>query len=88
MAPRAVGGRLDGPEPGELAGPRLGIAEGDRVVVSTEAGRMAVRAAFIDIRPGNLAMYYPEANVLVPRRIDPKSGTPAFKSIVARLERA
>jgi anaerobic selenocysteine-containing dehydrogenase len=45
-----------------------------------------VVAAFIDIPPGNLAMYYPEANVVVPRRVDPESGTPAFKSIVARLE--
>jgi hypothetical protein len=31
-------------------------------------------------------MYYPEANVLVPRRIDEASGTPAFKSVVARVE--
>jgi hypothetical protein len=30
-------------------------------------------------------MYFPEANILVPRRIDPDSGTPAFKSIGARL---
>ena len=29
---------------------------------------------------------YPEANVLVPRRLDAASGTPAFKSVVARLE--
>ena len=36
--------------------------------------------------PGNLAMYYPEMNAVVPRRVDPESGTPAFKSIVARLE--
>jgi anaerobic selenocysteine-containing dehydrogenase len=47
---------------------------------------MRVVAAFIDIPPGNLAMYYPEANAIVPRRIDPESGTPAFKSVVARLE--
>jgi anaerobic selenocysteine-containing dehydrogenase len=48
---------------------------------------MPVVVAFVDIRPGNLAMYYPEANLLVPRRIDPRSKTPAFKSVVARLER-
>ena len=41
--------------------------------------------AFIDIRPGNLAMYFPEANAIVPRRIDAASGTPAFKSIAARI---
>lgn len=66
----------------------LGIREGDRVVVETETGRMEVEAAVIDIRPGNLAMYYPEANTLVPRRVDPRSGTPAFKSVVARAWRA
>ncbi|MHC4859404.1 MAG: molybdopterin dinucleotide binding domain-containing protein, partial [Planctomycetota bacterium] len=64
---------------------RLDIAEGDRVVVETETGRMEVSAAIVDIRPGNLAMYYPEANVLVPRRLDGESGTPAFKSVRARL---
>jgi len=40
----------------------------------------------VDIRPGNLAMYYPEANAIVPARLDPHSRTPAFKSVVARLE--
>jgi molybdopterin-dependent oxidoreductase alpha subunit len=38
-----------------------------------------------DIRPGNAAMYYPEANVLVPRDIDPRSKTPAFKSVLVHV---
>jgi len=70
----------------EADGQRLGLRENDAVEVVTEIGRMRVVAAFIDIPTGNLAMYYPEANALVPRRVDPDSGTPAFKSIVARLE--
>ena len=41
----------------------------------------------VDIRPGSLAMYYPEANVLVPRRLDARSQTPAFKSVPARVLR-
>jgi molybdopterin-dependent oxidoreductase alpha subunit len=64
---------------------RLGVAEGDRVSVQTEAGCLPVRVALVDIRPGNLAMYYPEANALVPRRVDEASGTPAFKSVLARV---
>ena len=64
---------------------RLGLEEGNRVRVSTEAGEMEVAVAIVDIRQGNLAMYYPEANVLVPKRIDSRSGTPAFKSVVARI---
>ena len=70
----------------EADGVTLGLRESDPVDVVTEIGRMRVVAAFIDIPPGNLAMYYPEVNAVVPRRVDPESGTPAFKSIVARLE--
>lgn len=61
----------------------LGMREGDRVEVATETGRLEVSVALVDIRPGNVAMYYPEANVLVPRRLDPRSRTPAFKSVAA-----
>ncbi|MBI3894147.1 MAG: histidine kinase, partial [Candidatus Wallbacteria bacterium] len=64
-----------------------GLSEGEPVSVVTEAGKMAAAVAIADIRPGTVAMYYPEANVLVPRRVDPRSGTPAFKSVPARIER-
>ena len=70
----------------EADGGRLGLHEFDPVDVVTEIGKLRVVAAFIDIPPGNLAMYYPEANAIVPRRVDPQSGTPAFKSVLARLE--
>jgi molybdopterin-dependent oxidoreductase alpha subunit len=63
-----------------------GLGEGDPVDVVTETGRMTVHVAIVDIRPGNLAMYYPEANAIVPARLDPHSRTPAFKSVAARLE--
>lgn len=67
-------------------GARLGIREGQEVRVSSERGAMTVRAAFVDIRPGNCAMYYPEANALVPARLDPRSKTPAFKAVPVRIE--
>jgi anaerobic selenocysteine-containing dehydrogenase len=67
---------------------RLGLVEGDRVVVETDAGALEVATAIVDIRPGSLAMYYPEANALVPRRLDARSKTPAFKSVAARVRRA
>jgi hypothetical protein len=38
-----------------------------------------------EIRAGNAAMYYPEANVLVPATVDPQSRTPAFKSVPVTL---
>jgi molybdopterin-dependent oxidoreductase alpha subunit len=64
----------------------LRLKEGDRVRVKTEAGEMSASVAFADIRPRNIAMYYPEANLLVPRKIDARSKTPAFKSVAARIE--
>ncbi len=65
---------------------RLGLAFDQPVTVRTEAGLLRnVRVREIDIRPGNIAMYYPEANVLVPRHADALSGTPAFKSVQARI---
>ncbi len=64
---------------------RLGLGEGDGVRVESESGAMEVKAAIVDIRPGNLAMYYPEANALVPPKLDPRSKTPAFKSVAVTL---
>ena len=40
---------------------------------------------YADIRAGNALMYYPEANVLVSRDVDPQSRTPAFKGELITL---
>lgn len=64
---------------------RLGLTEGTPVVVETETGRMHVLVSIIDIAPGSLAMYYPEANRLIPRQLDPLSKTPGFKCAAARI---
>jgi molybdopterin-dependent oxidoreductase alpha subunit len=64
---------------------RLGLNEHDPVSVTSASGELRVVVALAELPPGNLAMYYPEANVLVPRRIDSNSGTPAFKSIAVRV---
>ena len=62
---------------------------GERVLITSQAGTYGpVRVHPIDIRPGNLAVYFPEANVLVPRRIDASSRTPVFKSVAVRVARA
>lgn len=69
---------------------RLGLVDDGRCHVSSDAGRMenVVVRAFADIRPGNAFMYYPEANVLVPRSSDPSSKTPAFKLVMVTVEPA
>ena len=66
---------------------RMNIQEDDRIMVSTDTGRMEVVARVFDLPPGNAAMYYPEANLLVPRRVDPASRTPSFKCIVATISK-
>ncbi|MCA9288169.1 MAG: FdhF/YdeP family oxidoreductase [Phycisphaerales bacterium] len=67
---------------------RLGVGEDDPVEVASAVGTMVVRAREIEIRPGNAAMYCPEANVLVPATADPRSRTPAFKNVAVRIRRS
>jgi molybdopterin-dependent oxidoreductase alpha subunit len=66
----------------------LGLKSGQCVRVRSDAGEMTgvLIHEFSDIRPGNAAMYYPEANALVPRTVDPDSKTPAFKCVVVTVE--
>jgi anaerobic selenocysteine-containing dehydrogenase len=66
---------------------RLGLRQDQGVRVSSRAGEMTniLVREFPDIRAGNVLMYYPEANVLVPRTADAQSRTPAFKSIPVRV---
>jgi anaerobic selenocysteine-containing dehydrogenase len=71
--------------PTDLA--RLGLESGQEVTVRGPAGSLSgVRATpFPSIKPGNALMYYPEANVLVPRTADPSSKTPAFNGVVVTV---
>jgi anaerobic selenocysteine-containing dehydrogenase len=60
---------------------RLGLRDDEEVTVRSETGELAgIRVRPFAIRAGNAVMYYPEANVLVSRRVDPGSRTPGFKS--------
>ncbi|MFT4603498.1 MAG: anaerobic selenocysteine-containing dehydrogenase, partial [Rhodothermales bacterium] len=72
--------------PADLAAAQL--ESGDQVAVHGPAGSMApVHAiSFERLRPGNAAMYFPEANRLLSREVDPQSRTPAFKGARIRLE--
>jgi len=51
-----------------------GLQRDQRVEVVNDTGRMTALVRFAPLPRGNLAMYYPEANVLIPRRADPDSG--------------
>ena len=63
---------------------RLNLQPDQPVRISSSVGSLEgyLARAYPDIRPGNALMYYPEANVLVPRRLDPQSKTPAFKCVI------
>jgi molybdopterin-dependent oxidoreductase alpha subunit len=66
---------------------RHGLTAGGRCRIASTAGEMRgqIVSAFDQIRPGCVAMYYPESNVLVPKAADPLSRTPAYKSIPVSL---
>jgi len=65
-----------------------GFREGQKVTVKSDTGELAgLKIHPFPIRSGNILMYYPEANVLVPRNHDAQSKTPSFKSIDVVLKR-
>jgi len=66
---------------------RLRLREDQPVTVRNEVGSMPnILVREFDLPPGNAAMYYPEANVLVPREADALSRTPRFKSVLVEIE--
>ena len=69
---------------------RLGLQAEQRVTVRGAAGSLEgiLARAFPAIRAGNALMYFPEANVLIPRHTDPASKTPAFKGAVIQVQGA
>jgi len=62
---------------------RFGLQAGGKCRIASSVGeiRGQIVSAFDQIRPGSVAMYYPESNILVPKSADPLSRTPAYKSI-------
>ncbi|MGI9471555.1 MAG: molybdopterin dinucleotide binding domain-containing protein, partial [Rubripirellula sp.] len=66
---------------------RFGLQHDQRVEVVSNTGSLPniLARGYDSIRPGNALMYYPEANVLVPRHADPSSKTPAFKGVVIHV---
>lgn len=64
----------------------LGIVAGDSLNIESPQGVMkSVKAVAFDVPRGNLLAYYPEANVLISTAHDPRSKTPAFKSVPVKI---
>jgi molybdopterin-dependent oxidoreductase alpha subunit len=63
-----------------------GVADGQRVTIASDHGRMDGVAMAFDLPSGSALAYYPEANVLCGTAVDPRSKTPAFKSVPIWIE--
>lgn len=64
----------------------LGIKPGDYINLQSPHGAMKNLKVFaFGVPKGNLLAYYPEANVLIGTAHDPRSKTPAFKSVAVNI---
>jgi anaerobic selenocysteine-containing dehydrogenase len=62
---------------------RLGLREGTRVRLVSDAGSLACRVRIAPIRPRNLQVHWPEGNALIARgRYDPRCGEPDYNALV------
>jgi len=65
-----------------------GVAEGDAVVLHNAYGVFQGRAKLADTRRGNLSVYWPEGNALLPKGVyEPHAGIPEYNTSVV-LEKA
>ena len=65
----------------------LGVSKKDCVDIISDNGQM--KGVFVypfDLPPGNVMAYYPEANALIGLARDPRSQTPAFKSVTVSIQ--
>ena len=61
---------------------QAGFAQHQRVSVRGDAGQLdSIEIIFGEVRSGAALMFYPEANVLMKARIEPRAGTPAYKRV-------
>lgn len=69
---------------------QTGFTEHQRVSVPGDAGQLdRIKIIYGDVRAGSAPMFYPEVNVLIKARIEPRSGTPAYKPVpVAVFDRS
>jgi anaerobic selenocysteine-containing dehydrogenase len=62
---------------------RMGLADGDPIVLRSEAGAFRGRVFAAAIKPGNLQVHFPEANsLLTPGVREPASGIPDYNAVV------
>ncbi len=60
----------------------LGVAEGDAIRLWNETGSWTGRVRLAPMKERHLQSYWPETNMLIPRRFDPVSGEPDYNAFV------
>jgi predicted molibdopterin-dependent oxidoreductase YjgC len=60
----------------------LNLTDGDRVVLKSETGEYAGVCKIAPLHPRTVQVFWPEANVLISRRLDPVSQEPDYNTIV------
>jgi molybdopterin-dependent oxidoreductase alpha subunit len=62
---------------------RIGLTDGDTVLLTSAVGQMRGRCLVAAIAPGNVQVHWPEGNVLIERGVsDPECGIPDFNTEV------
>ncbi len=65
----------------------MGFRDGQRAIVRSDVGRFEVTLRQAQIRPGVVQAYWPECNVVIGHRLDPRSEEPDYNAVVW-IERA
>ncbi len=67
---------------------RIGVADGEEVLLTSAVGKMRARCLIAPIAPGNVQVHWPEGNILIERGVcDSECGIPDFNTEV-EIERA
>lgn len=65
---------------------KLGLKEGEAVILKNELGELKGQVYLANIKPGNLQVHWPEGNVLLDKNKRSREGVPDYNAIV-RLEK-
>ncbi len=58
------------------------LKNGDPITLTSQAGSFNGVVHLSPVKPGSLQAYWPEVNVLIPRKYDPISGEPDYNTSV------
>jgi molybdopterin-dependent oxidoreductase alpha subunit len=61
---------------------KLGLVEGSRIKLRSDAGEFEGVCKIAEVHPGTLQMFWPESNILISQRIDSASQEPDYNSVV------